>query len=353
MKRRYSAKKPRLTNGGGGGTSVRIQHKEQILDVLVPANGGTFQIIKAFSINPGLKDTFPWLSGLANNYEECDWHSLCFYFRSTTSDSVATSPALGSIIMATQYNALDDGYQDKREMENASGVVSSKISMDCKHTVRCKGGALETQFIRSGAVPTGGDARMSDLGRTFIASSGLPIGGSFVTGQQMGELWVKYDVTLKKPVWNTGSQAGEHWVLGTNAQVLAATPLGLTSVALSPTMGGTITSGTTYNFPPSMKSGKYLMNYYVQGGATAGLTAPSFTLTNCQALKGWVGNPPSASSVGTPNGNTSAVYIANLFIEVLASNAKITFGTAGVIPTAVTGADLWFIKLDDNFTLSP
>lgn len=339
--RKGGYKRARNANGG---TSVRLKHKEQILDVLVPANGGTFQIIKAFALNPGLADTFPWLSGIAKNYEEYDFHSLCFYFRSTTSDTSAVSPALGSIIMATQYNSLEDGFQDKREMENAPRVVSNKISMDLKHSPLVNKGVLKTQYIRTANVPLG-DVRFDDVGKTYIASSGLPIGGTFVAGQQMGELWVKYDVTLKKPIWNSSSVMTDHWTLN-NATTLAATPLSTAAVQVYAKMpGASITTGNTYNFPPSLKKGTYMFHYQVRGNAAL-WTPPPITSSNCFIRRAWETNlitGPVGTSLGVNNPSGSACF----FMTLTGSNAWVNFGV-GVIPTSVVAADLWVTQVDEN-----
>lgn len=341
-RRRVGGKKPRVARSG---TTVRICHKEQILDVLVPAGGETFQVIRSFALNPGVAATFPWLSILAKSYEEYNFKKLEFYYRSTTSDAVSTSPALGTVCIATQYNSLDDGFQDKREMENTTGCVSNKISMDARHAVKVSGEVLKKKYIRS-TNDAVGDLRFTDVGKTIIASSGLPMGGSFVAGQQLGELWVKYDVELSKPVWNTGAFGSDHWSLAPGPGVLAATPLGTASfqniVSLA---GSSITLGTTYNFPPSLKEGNWLFHWQVRGNAAA-WTGPTITPTNCVLKKAFeVG---TVTSVGSSGGVAAPSATMVFIVSITASNAKVTWGSAGTIPTSVVAADLWVTRIDDN-----
>ena len=69
--------------------------------------------IATFPINPGISATFPWLSTVAQNFEEWVPRRIFFEFRSTCADQITTTTAaLGQVSMATQYNSLDANSQN-------------------------------------------------------------------------------------------------------------------------------------------------------------------------------------------------------------------------------------------------
>jgi hypothetical protein len=75
-----------------------VCHREYLKDF----TGTTGFSLNTFSLNPGLADTFPWLSTVASSYQEYKFHGLVFEFRSLITDFV-TGGAPGVIIMATNY----------------------------------------------------------------------------------------------------------------------------------------------------------------------------------------------------------------------------------------------------------
>ena len=146
---------------------------KKIQDILVPANPDQFNIVVTLPINPGLVGTFGWAAGIAANYEMYDLHKCKFYYRTMTANALSASPALGTIIMATQYNSLSAPFPDKKTMENAYGASSGIISTDRVHYVQVNGGVMENQFVRTENDPAGSDKRLSDVGVTYIATSGF------------------------------------------------------------------------------------------------------------------------------------------------------------------------------------
>ena len=107
---------PEIVNSANRG-SVIIRHREYLGDV----NATTAFTLQQYPINPGQQLTFPWLSQVAESFEEYRLRGAIFEFKSLSSDAVlssATSSALGSVIMATQYDVLDEPFLNKMEMEN-------------------------------------------------------------------------------------------------------------------------------------------------------------------------------------------------------------------------------------------
>ena len=84
-----------------GGTILR--HREYLGAITSSSSANSFKI-QTYPLNPAQSDTFPWLSTIAQNYEEYRPNGMMFEFRSTASDAIASSTnlALGQVMMCTQ-----------------------------------------------------------------------------------------------------------------------------------------------------------------------------------------------------------------------------------------------------------
>jgi hypothetical protein len=76
-----------------------IKNFEQVATFVGGTSG--FRIDGAI-LNPGLPLSFPWLSGLANNYQKFKFHYLRYFYSSAVSTSTA-----GSAFLELQYDYLD------------------------------------------------------------------------------------------------------------------------------------------------------------------------------------------------------------------------------------------------------
>lgn len=199
--------------GGAGGTTlagevpkftatkegtVRVTHKEYLGEVRTLGN--TFANHKVLPLNPGLDTTFPWLSSIAANFEEYEFSGLTFAFVSESADALSsTNTALGSVMMATQYNANLPPLQSKESMLAYEFSNTGRPSSSMVHMVECarRRTVLPEMYVRSGPVTqTAGapqDYRLYDWGTFQIATQGQQ------AACVIGELWVTYDVELRKP----------------------------------------------------------------------------------------------------------------------------------------------------------
>lgn len=189
---------PTFSSGGGEMGTITISHREYVADVFGPDAAGTFQNV-TYGINPGLPNTFPWLSQVAANYEEYTIKQLIFTFRSTVTDFVASNGQVGTILLATQYNANDAPFSSKQDMMEYAGAVSAKVSMQVVAGVECDPAQLSGppgKYTRSGPTPPGEDVKTYDLGTLNVATSNTPLQ---FNNQAVGELWVSYTIELRKP----------------------------------------------------------------------------------------------------------------------------------------------------------
>jgi len=173
--------------------ALHITHCEYIQDVLGTADFTN----NAFPINPGDPALFPWLSQIAANYDEYEFSGLIFTFRSVTGDLATSTAQLGTVIMCTNYNAGSAPFTSKQAMMEYDGAARVKINEDLMSGVECDkskmsgGGSLFVAL--NGTVPDGQDLKTYYHGLFQIA-----VNASSSTGQ-IGELWVSYKVTLRKP----------------------------------------------------------------------------------------------------------------------------------------------------------
>lgn len=185
---------PMITNSISNG-AVIVRHREYLRDIL---NTTDFKNI-SFDLNPGITSTFPWLSQIAMSFSQYRFRGLVFEFKTTSSDTVlssAASTSLGTVVMATQYNALDTPFTNKFEMENWEYSVSTKPSLSCMHPIECAKSQTPVSLLWTRNGPKPGDERLYDLGNFNIATVGMQ-GEPGLSA--IGELWCSYEIEFFKP----------------------------------------------------------------------------------------------------------------------------------------------------------
>lgn len=187
--------------GGDEIGSVQISHREFLGNV----TGSMVYENSSFQLNPGLVSTFPWLSQIAVNYEEYAFVQLMFTYVSLLSEATA-SGAVGSIIMSTNYNAGQDQFNNTNDMLNNVGTISARpTDGPIIHGVECdaRKNVMDSLFVRVGSVPEGQDIKTYDMGKFQLATEGMPI-----NDQLQGQLWVSYNIILRKPKLFTAAGKG-------------------------------------------------------------------------------------------------------------------------------------------------
>ena len=162
-------------------------------------------VLQSFAINPGLEKAFPWLSQVAANYDEFEMIQLCFTFKSTTTESGnQVNGQVGTVIMATNYNAAAAPFAEKFTMMQYSSANSGRLTESLQHFVECdptKLSGSSGHYIRTNPVIANQDLKTYDHGLFQIAIANCT---SNLVNQSIGELWVSYTVRLRKPRFYTG-----------------------------------------------------------------------------------------------------------------------------------------------------
>lgn len=179
-----------------GEKAVVIKHREYLGDVYTASTANTFQTTN-FQVNPGLSATFPWLSMIASAFQLYKWRGIVVEFKSKSADALnSVNTALGSVILAADYNAATFGQQfnNKTEMLNYEGAVDCKPSDNMVMGIECdpKRLPLSELYVRTGDV--GGNIQNYDTCSFAIATTGFQ-----GTNVNVGELWIAYDVILMTP----------------------------------------------------------------------------------------------------------------------------------------------------------
>jgi hypothetical protein len=173
--------------------SIIVRHREFICTI----SGSTdYTVQRRFVINPGLDDTFPWLSGVARRFQEWDMKGAVFHYVPTSGQAVSsTNSALGAVMIQTSYRSSDSAPASKVELLNEFWA-SEAVPSDCfVHPLECdpKENPFNVHYTRSSSASVV-EPLMYDLGVTTIATQGMQ------STNDVGDLWLTYEVELKKPL---------------------------------------------------------------------------------------------------------------------------------------------------------
>lgn len=184
-------------------TSITVTHTEFVGDL---RGTGLDNFVRTdYEINPGLANSFPFLSQIACNFEEYQIKQLAYMYRSVVSDiGSSTTGQTGTVVMATNYRPSNAPFRTKFEMMQYDGAVSSRTTQSQYHFVECDPKKLardQIMYVRSIDVS---DKNDFDHGRLSVALCDVPAAYGDNT---VGELWVSYSVVLSKP--KQGVNAGK------------------------------------------------------------------------------------------------------------------------------------------------
>jgi hypothetical protein len=271
--------------------TLRISHKEYIGEVYGNESGDNFHN-RSFPLNPGMEETFPWLSQIAQNFEEYEFHQLMFTYRSVVADVSSNNGQVGTAIMVTNYNPATPAFTDKAQMMEYTASSSCKVTESMIHGVECDNAKLSgtaEKYVRSGNLPQGEDLKQYDQGTFQLATANTP---TALADNSIGEVWVSYTVTLRKPKVFTGRGGGT-----TRYEHIVTQSLGIVGSS------------------SSIEDGKYVLFGYngtTYGGFGADGIQNSFTPLLSQSA--------TEASITLP-GNIRGVFALRIYIEGLSDTA--------------------------------
>lgn len=266
-----------------------ISHREYVNDVVSSASAGAFGG-DTYSINPGNALLFPWLSQIAQAYEEYEILSMKFIYR-----KLAASNVQGLTMMAVQYDSYDPVFASKAEMQDYAGARSTAVWNDLEFDIDVKAVRDRQKVLYvlpPGASPSG-DSREYYAGNFTIATSNLANGSANV-----GELLVQYSIRFTKPLLSSVSGAGP--LAEEEATASGFTPASASNLFSS---AGVVNFNTGTPF-------KILADSHLQSnGVSAALTKASKWLLSTGYFGTTSGGTPTFSS-GTTLGSQQAGLVA-------------------------------------------
>lgn len=240
---RRTGKAPQMKARGAG---VTVSHRT----FLGPVSSQSAFTPTSYSVNPGLVDTFPWLSRVAARYDKYRFTRLRFEYRSVCATNVP-----GVVMMSFDYNAADQLPLSKSVQAQTIPNAENNVWMNNDLVVPCDN---NWRFVRQ-ALVANTDIKTYDLGNLVLSS----IYGSGIT---TGELYVEYTVELEKPsepeaiaafFSTTGAGIGSPW--GGSVAITGVPTFNLISAsAWSARVGGV-----------------YLITYQATGTGIVSLAQPS------------------------------------------------------------------------------
>lgn len=335
---------PEIVNiSGTGGTTIRFQ--EYLKDIITSGTPGALEI-QSWLINPANPDTFPFLSQIAMNYEQYVIEGMIFSFQSRSADALnSTNTALGSVMLATQYDVLDAPFQSKADMLNYEFSTSCKPSENTMHMIECEPRQTtisELYTLASDTVPTGADPRLYFLGKLSVGTVGFQ-----AAGVNIGELRVTYQVRLLKPKLFVTLAQDYEWQFLQNAQggsFSNANPL--PAIQFNNGNLGVVynSAARTLTFPANNNVVTiYRIMVQWTGNVAATWTPPAITLSGCLIGNNLITPALSASTT---------VCCMDFAIQSLGDPSLpiVTFGTGGSLPTTASNFIMRILRINPIMT---
>jgi len=348
---------------------VIIRHREYLGDVFSSATPGAFSVSN-YALQPGVSHSFPWMSQIAQAFTEWEPHGIVFEFKSNTGFvSGASTPAVGMVIMATDYDSYNtDPFKNKVDMENTVYTTSAKSTESFYHPVECarNRNVFERLFVRHDVVPENQPPQLYDMGTFAIASVGQP-----VANQNLGELWITYEISLSKATmrnFQTTIIDTDYFYANVNthpSKSLFAYFVPGEHNSIGATVSGTDTSAV-YTFPPKLSAGTYQFTLNMWSTTVVTWTVATGligTYVNCvnESVKmgGYTYGPPGPFSdpsvtgfQGAPSLSVNATLASLTWrVRVTGPGARVTLGTGALVWAAtMSGGALLVSKVNDNTT---
>lgn len=315
-----------------GNRKITVSHREFVTDIF----SSTSFAVTSYAINPGNPNVFPWLSNVAESFQQYKFRGLIFEFVSSSADALnSINTALGTVIAATNYNANQPAYASKQEMEASEFSCRTKPSTDVIHPIECA--ATDTPishlYVRTGPIPSGQDGRLYDLGNFQLATVGMQ-----QSAVNIGELWVSYEVELYKPrlVAIGGYAFSDDWGYRSGSAYTNADPFNTAGLTV-PVVGGlgTTVNNTVLTFPTSINNGCYKVQCSWVGSSTA-QTIVTPTLSGCSLNT----NYKYGGVVGTGT-VTATLAVMEVYININTAGSSATLTFSGLtLPSSGTAFEL-------------
>jgi hypothetical protein len=341
---RSSATRPVITQRDVN--SITITHREMVVSAVGSQTAFNANTIQQFPLNPGMSQTFPWLSNQSYGWERYTFLKLHFVFKTR----VATSTA-GSILMVPDYDAEDPVPQDELSCSSYQDMVEDVVWRDivCRLTPASLHALGPSKFVRQGPIAFT-DLKTYDSGNFFLATT-----DAATANVPLGKLWVEYTVKLMTPSSPLGgviSARNSFHAYGTSS----TTTNPFANAVFSPGSNLALLYGQTLNSTSGAPflnidvPGQYLIVYTVSSTSVVLSGNPSISSNSTSAFDTSMvtnsGSGPGYSGAGSGQGET----VQTFYVNVNTNQINVISAAGGYVSqpttvhfftTTVTGGTYW------------
>jgi hypothetical protein len=340
---------------GNQADATVVMHRSLVQDITSGPVAGLFSNT-IIPVNAGLAVFDPFCSSIAQNFEIYKFAGLVFTFISSCSEYI-TGTALGTLVMAMEYNAASSPFTNKTQMENSDFAISCRLDHNMVYGVECNNQPMDGYLVRNSNLSL--PAPLTDMGLFQIAvapSTTVPI------NTVLGELWVSYHVLLRRPKLTPARFGYAHFRF-TFPVILASAvySFGTLNPIYSPIIYGSLTNcyvntpnSNVLFFPYAEVGDTYSVNmvWYFPGVATV-TSYGSIILSNLTGMTAYNQNSTYFTNCTGTFGN----YVTFTAMVTVTSIATIpSFGFSGITATnsntGTVNMDLIVTDLGNGFNLS-
>lgn len=340
-------------NQGDLSGDLYVQRTEFVGNVTATAAGAgisPFQVV-TYPLNPGLPETFPFLSQIAGNFSLYEPMGLIFQFKPTSGEfGSSTSNSLGKVVMATQYDPDAAPFTSAVEMENYDYANSSKPSVGMVHGVECARNDRSDNMLYVRVGQSNKSQVFTDIGDFQIATEGISFSSAGTA--ILGELWVTYKFRLSRANVSAAMNGAMIQQAIITGQCIASNPANLiayrTTNSLAMQLEQLSATEVRLSFPTNISSGQYqVVACYYGGNWTTARVNGIQSMVNCQiyvpGILGRTGsnqNPDSVNVLGSPTNAAATTTNNSIMIQFQvavtapgALRATVNWNIGGPIPT--------------------
>jgi len=341
---------PYINSGSVGRTGslpAVIRHKEMIANIQ-SSNGLQ---VTSYPVNPGLPQTFPWMSGMASLYQRYRVRGAVVEFVSLV-NSYGGANVNGPVVLSARYEVTAPPPVSIQEACNSEFAVSGNPMTNLLMAIECdpKMCPVNVLEVRTGPIPAVTSQQLFDHCIIDVLNS-----GQLDNTVQIGQLWISYEIELELPIdidIANGAVLADHWQI---SNMTSGNIFGTTRALTATSTLGTSLSATALTFPSFVTAGYWLVVY--QGCAsvanTFGVVVPTYS-GGCVGKQLWATSAgPDGSFFGyAPNGGVGTNSAHATIINVFASGATYTPTQSGWTNAGAFG-DVWVSPMNGNMlTLS-
>jgi len=300
-----------------GAARIRVQKREFIMNIVAPEVPAEFNQTQ-LRLQSTDTVTFPWLAGIAEHFTE--WELLgCVFTYESTSSNYAANMALGTIAMATQYNANELPYSNMEQILSAAYNSRSNPAESMMHGIECDPTLQASEHLFTRRFGASGPPNLYDHGVLTIATEGLPAD----PGTVLGRVFVNYDIELNIPVLPNGHVFdGDSLILAQHSgSSTTEPPMGNVSVL------DMVTNETGLIFGTGPTAGVNVLGLSSSNGP---LARPQLPPEHAASLVAWMSDSAIDSSIQYMSFANAGIYVLELIVSGFPGNVNLPVDVFGV-----------------------